>query len=318
MKTTLLLAAHRDAQPPQPAAAQALTNLPAKQIAVAAGQLAQDVIADKLNIFFQTNPPNKVNKRLHQFINHNQNVSLFIYGLIILNLLAIILESFESIRSNYETFFSLFEIFSVAIFSIEYLLRIISAGANAKNKENKTRSRIKYLKSPLGIIDLLAILPFYLPLIFPMDLRVIRILRLFRLLRLFKLDRYSKAFQTIMKVLNESKSELAITAFVAFVLLLVSSTLMFFIEAEAQPENFASIGHSLWWAVATLTTVGYGDVYPITFAGKILSAIISLIGIGFVALPTGIISNAFIERIKSDKVKKPIHQCPNCGNKIHV
>ena len=122
----------------------------------------------------------------------------------------------------------------------------------------------------------------------------------------------------INSVLKRAKSELAITVFVAFILLILSSTLMYYIENDAQPENFASIGHSFWWAIATLTTIGYGDVYPITAIGKVLSSIIALIGIGFIALPTGIISSAFMEHIQESKAKKKQRngKCPNCGAEV--
>ena len=143
-----------------------------------------------------------------------------------------------------------------------------------------------------------------------------RILRLFRLLRIFKLGRYSKSLKTIIEVLKETKSELVISTFMAFILLVLSSTLMYYLETDAQPEQFPSILHSFWWAIATLTTVGYGDVYPITIMGKILSSIIALIGIGFIALPTGIISSAFINRIS--KEKDQCKNCPHCGKEIDI
>ena len=187
------------------------------------------------------------------------------------------------------------------MFTIEYFLRIWVSDLD-KRVEN---SRIKFIFSPLGLIDLLAIIPFYLPLLITMDMRVMRMLRLLRLMRIFKLGRFSKSLKTINQVLKETKADLIITLFIAFILLVLSSTLMYYVENEAQPEKFASIVHSLWWSVATLTTVGYGDVYPITAIGKILSAVIALIGIGFIALPTGIISSAILKRfVKSDWEKQ--------------
>jgi len=139
---------------------------------------------------------------------------------------------------------------------------------------------------------------------------------LFRLLRIFKLGRLSKSLQTITSVLKESKSELSITLFVAFILMILSSTLMYYVENEAQPDKFENIGQSLWWSVATLTTVGYGDIYPITGLGKVLSSVIALIGIGFVALPTGIISSAFISRMQKEKESRKECKCPNCGTEF--
>lgn len=253
--------------------------------------------------------------KIGNFINYNTYFIRFIYLLIILNIVAIILESYENLNLKYSNEFYLFELFSVTIFTLEYFIRI---WISDKTKEDK-RERINFAFSTMGIIDLIAILPFYLPFIFPFDLRVLRILRLFRLLRIFKLSRYSKSLQTIKYIFKETRSELSITVFVTFVLMLLSSTLMFYIEHDDQPEQFANIGDAFWWAVATLTTVGYGDVYPITPLGKILSGIIALVGIGFVALPTGIISSAFIEKIQNDKKQKKqseICNCPHCGKKI--
>ncbi|WP_275316908.1 ion transporter [Tenacibaculum bernardetii] len=255
-------------------------------------------------------------KRVYEFLNNNSLFLKFIYALIILNVLSIILNSYKEVRTDYGKFLKYFEYFSVIIFSIEYILRLWTASEKYKKGTNFYK-RIKFSFSTYGIIDLLAILPFYLPLIFPFDLRVLRILRLFRLLRILKLGRLSKSLKTISSVLKETKSELSITLFVAFILLILSSSLMYYFENEVQPEKFENIGQAMWWSVATLTTVGYGDVYPITGVGKFLSAIIALIGIGFVALPTGILSSAFIERVQKnkEKIKKEICECPKCGNK---
>jgi voltage-gated potassium channel len=255
--------------------------------------------------------------KVRHFINNNKYFIQFIYALIILNIIALILESYKEVNDRFESVFYYFEVFSVIIFTIEYIIRI---WVSDQSKENKTE-RLNFAFSTMGIIDLIAILPFYLPFIFPFDLRIVRIMRLFRLLRIFKLSRYSKSLKTIRSIFKEIKAELSITVFVTFVLMLLSSTLMYYIEHDDQPEQFASIGDSFWWAVATLTTVGYGDVYPVTALGKLLSGIIALIGIGFVALPTGIISSAFIEKIQKEKKKKKkakVCSCPKCGNTFEV
>lgn len=253
--------------------------------------------------------------KVRDFIDSNEYFIKFIYALIVLNVIALILESYEELSSKYSYIFYYFEIFSVVIFTIEYLIRI---WVSDKSKEDKTE-RLNFAFSTLGIIDLIAILPFYLPFIFPIDLRIVRILRLFRLLRIFKLSRYSNSLKTIRSIFKEVKAELSITIFVTFVLMILSSTLMYYIEHDDQPEQFASIGDAFWWSIATLTTVGYGDVYPVTGLGKLLSGVIALIGIGFVALPTGIISSAFIEKIQADKKLKKENtttKCPNCGTHV--
>ncbi len=239
-------------------------------------------------------------QKINHYLNDNVTFLKGMHILIVLNVFALILASYQEIALKFGTFFYWFEMVSVIIFTVEYVLRIWSS-----------EKRLKFIFSPFGLIDLLAILPFYLPFLFAFDLRILRVLRLFRMLRVLKLGRYSKSLQLINDVLKDTKSELLTTVFVAFVLLVFSSTLMYYVEHDAQPEQFANIGNSLWWAIATLTTVGYGDVYPITALGKFLSAIIALIGIGFVALPTGIISSAFIEKVKDSKQNNG--KCPHCG-----
>lgn len=244
-----------------------------------------------------------------QLLNYNLFFARGIYLLIILNAICLILESFKVLRVQYATFFQMIEEFSIVIFTLEFITRIIIA---EKKNEKGWNS---YVFSGYGILDLLSILPFYLPLIFPFDLRMLRVLRLLRLVRIFKLGRYSKSFKTINLILREAKPELLITAFIALVLVMLSSTLIFYAENEAQPDKFSSIIEAFWWSLGTLTTVGVADVYPVTPLGKFLSALIGVIGIGFVALPTGIISSALIDKVKEDK--KDCIDCPNCGVKIN-
>lgn len=220
--------------------------------------------------------------------------------LIVLNVTAVILESFQGLASKYQKFFNFFEVFSIIIFTIEYLLRIFTADYKYY-KGRKINSILKYLFSPMALIDLLAILPFYLPMLISIDLRFLRILRLVRILRILKISRYTKSLKLIAKVLKRKKEELVITIFVTFLLLLLAASIMYYVEKEAQPKSFPNIIASLWWAVATLTTVGYGDIYPITTLGKLLSGVIAILGIGIVALPAGIISSGFVEEMSSEK-----------------
>ncbi|MFS4445388.1 ion transporter [Maribacter sp. 2307UL18-2] len=245
-------------------------------------------------------------------ILHSVPATKFIYGLILINVIALVLETNRELRFDYNSTFEFIEYFSIGIFTTEYILRIWTADSHNDIKGIFNSKRARYIFSFYGLIDMIAILPFYLPLIIPFDLRIMRMLRLFRLFRILKLGRYSNSFKSIKKVLNETRPQLIITAFIASILLLLSSTLMFYAETEAQPEKFSSLSDSLWWAVATLTTVGYGDVYPITPLGKFLSAFIALIGIGFIALPTGILSSAFIQNIEPMNDSK-MERCPHCG-----
>ena len=245
-----------------------------------------------------------------------KRITLFIMVLIILSVVAIILESYESLSKKYEWGFQAFEIFTVIIFSIEYLLRLWTADLKYPHK-SKSAARLKFIKSPMGVVDLIAILPFYIPFLIAMDMRFIRILRVVRLLRVLKLNRHSQSLNIIGNIFYEKRSELAMTIFVTFVLLLVSSTIMYNLEHTEQPEKFSDVISTFWWAIATLTTVGYGDVYPKTGWGQFMGGIIALLGVGLVALPTGILSASFIEAMEKRKnKKKPFKFCPHCGEKI--
>jgi len=240
---------------------------------------------------------------------------IFIMSLILVNVIMVILGTVKALATQYTVFFKLFEVISIAIFTIEYLLRLWSSTVNEQFKE-PIRGRIRFALTPLSLVDLVAILPFYLPMVFPCDLRFIRIVRLLRIFRIFKIGRYSQAMKTFALVIKKKKEELFITVFAVLILLVISSSLMYFVENEAQPEVFSSIPAAMWWGVATLTTVGYGDVYPITGFGKFLGAIIALLGIGLFALPAGVIASGFIEEIQHRALERNI--CPYCGKEINV
>ncbi len=176
------------------------------------------------------------------------------------------------------------------------------------------RGRLRFAGRPLPVVDLLAILPFYVPLLPGLDLRVLRAIRLMRLMRLFKVARYSESLQLIGAVLYRKRHELAMTAFSVIVLLVVAASLVYEVERDAQGDKFGSIPAAMWWGVTTLTTVGYGDVYPVTPAGKVLGAIIAILGIGVFALPTAILGAGFIEELQRRKAKGKV--CPHCGRQI--
>jgi voltage-gated potassium channel len=162
----------------------------------------------------------------------------------------------------------------------------------------------KYMFSAYGLIDLISILPFFLNQLVKVDGRFLRILRLFRLTRIFKLGRGSSSLKLFIKALNGVKNELKFTLFLSLLAILFSASAIYYLEHEAQPEKFSSITESIWWATVSLATVGYGDVYPVTAGGKIFASIISLIGIGIVAIPTGIISASFVEEIHNQRKGK--------------
>ena len=261
----------------------------------------------------------KIKKRTYEIIEvasvgdfYSRLFDIFILTLIFLNVLAVILETVETLSSRYTYFFRSFEIFSVTIFTIEYALRLWSCSYSSRYK-NSVTGRIRFALTPLALVDLIAILPFYLPMFIALDLRFVRTIRLFRIFRLFKIGRYSESLNKFIYVLKEKKEELLISAFLVFILLVIASSLLFHIENEAQPEVFSSIPSSMWWAVAALTTVGYGDVYPITPLGKILGAFVAILGIGMFALPAGILASGFAEKIKRGDEQRI---CPHCGKNI--
>ncbi len=232
--------------------------------------------------------------------------------LITLNIAAIIIESFQSLDAVLIKILYYFELTSVTVFTVEYLVRVWTSDLIFK-KKNKVVARLLYMISFYALIDLFAVLPFYLPLLIAIDLRFIRVLRLFRILRLLKIDRYNNSLSLITKVIKAKKSELIVTTFITTILILFSACIMFHVENEAQPDQFNNILSTIWWAVATLTTVGYGDIYPITPLGRLISGVMVLLSIGIIALPTGIISSGFITEIAHRRTSK---KCPHCGNTL--
>ena len=236
-----------------------------------------------------------------------------IMTLIVFNVFAVMLETVEEIGKPLQRLFTVLEVFSVTVFTAEYVLRLWSCTAEARYS-GAVKGRLRYALSPMALIDLLAIMPFYLEFL-PFDLRFIRSLRLFRLLRVFKLARYSASLRTLDDVLRSKKEELLVTVFVVVIMLIFASSAMYYAENEAQPDKFSSIPASMWWGVATLTTVGYGDVFPITPLGKLLGAVIAILGVGLFALPTGILASGFTEEMRKNR-KREVVVCPHCGLEI--
>jgi voltage-gated potassium channel len=222
--------------------------------------------------------------------------------LIAINSILIILDTFD-MPSSYQSVSSIIELISIIVFTIEYSLRIWTAPFIYPDKK-PAKARLKYVFTFMAIIDLLSILPFYIPFIIPVDLRVLRLLRMARLLRLFKVNRYTDSLRTIGAVFKEKAAQLISSFFAIFILMIITSVLMCDVEKAAQPDKFDNAISGLWWAVATFTTVGYGDIYPITIPGKVLSGLVAILGIGLVAVPTGIISAGFVEQMENKKQEK--------------
>jgi len=234
--------------------------------------------------------------------------------LILLNASAVVAETVESLPSDWREGLRLFEVFSVVVFSIEYLLRLWTCVVDPRY-QHPIAGRIRYAFSPLGLVDLIAIAPFFLPWRTTVDLRYIRVFRLIRLLRLFKVARYTKALHTLGHVFRRKREELAIAGFLAMIAVLCASSSIYFLERDAQPEAFSSIPAAMWWAISTLTTVGYGDIYPVTPGGKLLGAITDVLGIAMFALPTGILAAGFAEELQRHR-RDQTRACPHCGGKI--
>ncbi|MCS6807822.1 MAG: ion transporter [Bacteroidota bacterium] len=249
---------------------------------------------------------------------------VFIITLIFLNTLAMILESIPSLHASFSQAFHLFDTISVAIFSIEYLARVWTANIQPEFSR-PVLGNIRYALTPLAIVDLVAILPFYLPFL-GVDLRSLRILRIFRVFRVFKIARYVRALNLISAVLRKKREELVLSLAFTFFLLLITSSLVYYVENEAQPDKFASIPETMWWGIATLTTVGYGDMYPITGLGKFLGGIIAILSVGIFALPAGILASGFSEVLSLHKHYHTSHTshnttaltCPHCGKVVSV
>tara|TARA_A100001015_G_C15017928_1_gene726446 strand:+ start:854 stop:1753 length:900 start_codon:yes stop_codon:yes gene_type:complete len=230
--------------------------------------------------------------------NTNDKVSfytdIFLITLIIFNIIAVLLETVDSIYSMYSLEFLIFERFSTIVFLIEYILRIWVC-VEEKIKNNKLITRLKYASTWPAIIDLLAVLSGLLPMIFEVDLRILRALRM---LRLLKFSRYFKVMNLLLGVLKEEKQSFLAAMFLLTIAMLIASTGIYIFEKDAQPDKFGSIPEAMWWAIATLTTIGYGDVTPVTGMGKFFGAIIAIIGIGVVALPSGILASGFTDQLK--------------------
>lgn len=242
-------------------------------------------------------------------------VASVVLGLICASVLASILETVPSIAAGRAKVFDVVEAVSVLAFTAEYVLRLWSCTVS-ESYAGPISDRVKYALTPLMIVDLIALLPFYLPIVADLDLRFIRVLRLVRLVRLAKAARYVQALRLIGGVIRASREELVVSVFTILVLLTFASGVMYILERDAQPEAFGSIPAAMWWGAVTLTTVGYGDVYPITAAGKVCATAIALLSLGLFGLPAAILASGFIEALRAERHEPAVLICPHCGEKI--
>lgn len=222
-------------------------------------------------------------------------VDLVLAVAIISNIASVFLETFDRM-SQYQALFSTIEYVTAILFTIEYVLRLWTADYLYPSEEHIMGAELRFIFSVTGIIDLCCFVPFYLPFVFPSGLVAFRILRVLRIFRLLRVNAYYDAFNVITDVINEKKNQLISAVFIILILIMASSLIMYNLEHEAQPEAFRNAFSGIWWSVATMLTVGYGDIYPVTTAGQIVAIIMSFLGVGLVAIPTGIISAGFVEK----------------------
>jgi voltage-gated potassium channel len=246
----------------------------------------------------------------------------FITSLIVLNVVAIVLESIPILAEEYEEFFWNFEVFSIVIFTIEYSCSVWTVNNNHEYA-GLIKGRIKYVLSVMGLIDLLAILPFYIhvisPLLYWLDLRVLRIFRMFRIFHLFTLNHYSDAFKTIGNVLKEKKESLFITVFIGAVILIFCSILIYDLEVAANEHEFSDLFQAMYWVGITLARLKQGDIYPVTPGGQVIAGFVEIMGIMFFILPTGIIASGFISHIRHDHaIPKVSHQKKEKSSENHA
>jgi len=227
--------------------------------------------------------------------------TILISTVVLLNIVAVVLESVNILYQRWSIYFDFFELFSIILFSIEYFLRIWASGASfPPGQGNSWRGRKAYILSFYGLIDLAALAPYFLQMLIPgLDLRVIRAVRL---LRVFKISHYSTAIEDLVQAIYEERRSFAATLYLLLITILITSSLMYFAEHEAQPEMFASIPDAIYWAVITLTTVGYGDFTPVTWLGRVISLFTAFLGVCTVAILTGIVASAFANQMARRRV----------------
>ncbi len=244
-------------------------------------------------------------------------VDLSITALIYASVASMVLGTVEEIHNISPLAFRAFEAFSVGVFSIEFLARVWVSTSNERYS-HPVWGRLRHLRSPLTIVDMLAILPFYVAPFLNMaglDFRALRLIRM--LARAARLGRANSSIRIMGRVLHSKRSELATVLSSLMLILLFASTLMYLVEREAQPDKFGNIPEALWWGLITLTTVGYGDVYPLTATGRVITGVVAIMGIGLYALPAGILASGFAREIGTHDPDSTVLTCPHCGMEIH-
>ena len=243
-------------------------------------------------------------------------VDVILLVLILLNVVAVILDTVKSFQLRFGTEFRVFEVISVGVFSVEYAARIWACTADPRYRQ-PIIGRLRYVSGFDGVVDLLAILPFYITLALPaaaLDLRILRVLRLLRFARVLKLGRYSDSLGRMKRVIGARRGDLGVALAAVGVVLILASSAIYYVEVDTQPEVFTSIPAAMWWGISALTTVGYGDITPVTPLGKFLGGIIQLLGIAIFALPAGIIAAGYEEESRRNAPGPGI--CKSCGRPL--
>ncbi len=222
---------------------------------------------------------------------------------IVLNLAASIMYTYDNLQAQYGSTLLLVERITVAFFAIDFVLRLLTAGVLYEDEKDMTELRAlrRYIFSFMGIIDLLSFLPYYLPIFFPSGTVAFRMIRIVRIFRLFRINAYYDSLHVITEVIYGKRSQLVSSVVIIMILMIGSSLCMYSLEHEAQPDVFQNAFSGVWWAASTLLTVGYGDIYPVTTLGKVFGIFITFLGVGMVAIPTGIISAGFVDQYTSIK-----------------
>lgn len=231
----------------------------------------------------------------------------FIATLILANVAAVVVETVDGVADRWGDALRVFEYVSVAIFTVEYVLRLWSA-PDLPGFGRPVAGRLRWVVTPMALLDLAAILPVYLGFFLALDLRFVRVLRL---LRMAKLTRHSRALLILGKVFRMKASELGLALFVLLVTLVFVSSAMYFLEHDAQPDKFSNIPESMWWGIVTLATVGYGDTYPVTLWGRVFGGIFIILGIMVYALPVAILASGYNDVVKAEAAGGL--KCPHCG-----
>jgi len=238
-------------------------------------------------------------------------------SVITLNVLFLCLETVPDLKPQFYSIFYAFELFSILLFTLEYLIRLWICTENPAYRHS-IYGRLRYMGSFMSIVDICSFLPFYLFLYEP-NAKFLAIIRLLRLIRLVKLAEYSKALFFLGRVFKKRKDELLTTGFLTFILLICASSVMYLLEHEAQPHQFSSIPMAMWWGVTALTTVGYGDIYPVTPLGKVFACIVAILGVGVFALPAGLLGASFLEEVQSSKFQHLEELiCSHCGKILTI